>query len=468
MPPKWKPTAASTRIFDALPTLAADTFLTDDEMVVKMNIGITRDALNAALGPATKAKVTHDDAGRYWRKTYMINRELRCVYFVPTVQGRARALEMYPDGTEPPFPKVAAAFQLKRRASAGPPRKPSKTTARSGEKRPTSARPRMHTTPGEKVTRVDPVDDAELLVPDEDVVDLDEVAPVPRPVTRQDLSALEQRAEDAFAARDHAEAARDAGVAAHEALRDRQDAVFARNAIDSARLMLLSLSREANALSAERAARQRDIDRLRAESSQEKELWKIDCERRAAARLDEERRRLEEGFRTNTSVLHRQLDAKKTECDGLKKKLAEADLELLGLRRFQRLNLESRVEFLPDAAPPGSDYEGASLWQEAHAVAAFLSRICGPVYTRKQQKVLMLISEHAWSKKDRGRGEIGIVAADFYHREYRRIQGIFSAGRLLEQMDVHLRGNYETSEAFRRLERTWLLDLGEELTSPYR
>ena len=226
MPPKWKPTAASTRIFDALPTLAADTLLTDDEMVVKMNIGITRDALNAALGPTTKAKVTHDDAGRYWRKTYMINRELRCVYFVPTVQGRARALEMYPDGTEPPFPKVAAAFQLKRRASAGPPRKPSKTTARSGEKRPTSARPRMHTTPGEKVMRVDPVDDAERLVPDEDVVDLDDIAPAPpppRPVTRRSFADLEERAEDAFATRDHAVAALDASVAAYAALRDGQD-----------------------------------------------------------------------------------------------------------------------------------------------------------------------------------------------------------------------------------------------------
>ncbi|CAH0368696.1 unnamed protein product [Pelagomonas calceolata] len=243
MPRVWKPAADDQHIFDALPMPEGDVFLSDDELLMEMDGVATRAALNAALGPTARTRVTFDAEGRYWRKSYEIDKEPRCIYFLPA---------------------------CKRKQPPRAPRKPSKTTARSGEKRPTSARPRMYTTPGEKVTRVDPVDDAELLVPDEDVVDLDEVAPVPRPVTRRDLMALEQRAEDALAACDRAEAARAAAVAAHAELRDRQDAVFARSATDSARLMLLSLDREANALSAERAARRRDVDRLRAKFSQEK------------------------------------------------------------------------------------------------------------------------------------------------------------------------------------------------------
>ncbi|CAH0372593.1 unnamed protein product [Pelagomonas calceolata] len=178
MPRVWKPAADDQHIFDALPMPEGDVFLSDDELLMEMDGVATRAALNAALGPTARTRVTFDAEGRYWRKSYEIDKEPRCIYFLPAVQNRARALEEYPDGVEPPFPRPEEKFQCKRKQPPRAPRKPSKTTARSGEKRPTSARPRMYTTPGEKVTRVDPVDDAELLVPDEDVVDLDEVAPL--------------------------------------------------------------------------------------------------------------------------------------------------------------------------------------------------------------------------------------------------------------------------------------------------
>ncbi|CAH0368303.1 unnamed protein product [Pelagomonas calceolata] len=423
MPRVWKPAADDQHIFDALPMPEGDVFLSDDELLMEMDGVATRAALNAALGPTARTRVTFDAEGRYWRKSYEIDKEPRCIYFLPAVQN-ARALEEYPDGVEPPFPRPEEKFQCKRKQPPRAPRKPSKTTARSGEKRPTSARPRMYTTPGEKVTRVDPVDDAELLVPDEDVVDLDEVAPVPRPVTRRDLMALEQRAEDALAACDRAEAARAAAVAAHAELRDRQDAVFARSATDSARLMLLSLDREANALSAERAARRRDVDRLRAKFSQEKELWKIDCERRAAARLDEERRRLEEGFRTNTRELQRQLDAQRTEVADLKKKQSQLNLELYGLRRLRGAWLGSRVAYLPEEPPPDSDFEGESLWPVVHAVGDFLSRICGGTLKRKQQKCLLPAPP-----------------------------GDFLSSRTLKTMDVEMTGTTLRASAMRARER---------------
>ncbi|CAH0368898.1 unnamed protein product [Pelagomonas calceolata] len=418
MPRVWKPAADDQHIFDALPMPEGDVFLSDDELLMEMDGVATRAALNAALGPTARTRVTFDAEGRYWRKSYEIDKEPRCIYFLPAVQNRARALEEYPDGVEPPFPRPEEKFQCKRKQPPRAPRKPSKTTARSGEKRPTSARPRMYTTPGEKVTRVDPVDDAELLVPDEDVVDLDEVAP---------------------------------------------DAVFARSATDSARLMLLSLDREANALSAERAARRRDVDRLRAKFSQEKELWKIDCERRAAARLDEERRRLEEGFRTNTRELQRQLDAQRTEVADLKKKQSQLNLELYGLRRLRGAWLGSRVAYLPEEPPPDSDFEGESLWPVVHAVGDFLSRICGGTLKRKQQKCLRLLADYAWCQHSRGRGEIGLVRAHFACAEYRRLQEIFSPAELLKTMDVEMTGNYAASEAMRARERAALVALGETL-----
>ncbi|CAH0368320.1 unnamed protein product [Pelagomonas calceolata] len=147
MPRVWKPAADDQHIFDALPMPEGDVFLSDDELLMEMDGVATRAALNAALGPTARTRVTFDAEGRYWRKSYEIDKEPRCIYFLPAVQNRARALEEYPDGVEPPFPRPEEKFQ-------------------------------MYTTPGEKVTRVDPVDDAELLVPDEDVVDLDEVAPL--------------------------------------------------------------------------------------------------------------------------------------------------------------------------------------------------------------------------------------------------------------------------------------------------
>lgn len=226
MPRVWKRAEADKPIFDALPTLARDTFLSDDELLVKMGGVTTRATLNAALGPTARGKVTFDADGRYWRKVYKIDEEPRCIYFVPAVQNRALALETYPVDVEPPFPRPEAKFQCKRKQPPKAPRKPASTTAQSGEKRPTAARPRMDTTPGEKVVRVEPVDDAERLVPDDTVVDLDDIAPAPpppRPVTRRNLTVLEERAEDAQATRDHAVAALDACVAAYAALHDGQE-----------------------------------------------------------------------------------------------------------------------------------------------------------------------------------------------------------------------------------------------------
>ncbi|CAH0368309.1 unnamed protein product [Pelagomonas calceolata] len=461
MPRVWKPAADDQHIFDALPMPEGDVFLSDDELLMEMDGVATRAALNAALGPTARTRVTFDAEGRYWRKSYEIDKEPRCIYFLPAVQNRARALEEYPDGVEPPFPRPEEKFQCKRKQPPRAPRKPSKTTARSGEKRPTSARPRMYTTPGEKVTRVDPVDDAELLVPDEDVVDLDEVAPVPRPVTRRDLMALEQRAEDALAACDRAEAARAAAVAAHAELRDRQDAVFARSATDSAskRRSLWTARRTRSP----RRERHDGATLIALEPNFHKRHGKWTSERRAAARLDEERRRLEEGFRTNTRELQRQLDAQRTEVADLKKKQSQLNLELYGLRRLRGAWLGSRVAYLPEEPPPDSDFEGESLWPVVHAVGDFLSRICGGTLKRKQQKCLRLLADYAWCQHSRGRGEIGLVRAHFACAEYRRLQEIFSPAELLKTMDVEMTGNYAASEAMRARERAALVALGETL-----
>ncbi|CAH0372395.1 unnamed protein product [Pelagomonas calceolata] len=393
MPRVWKPAADDQHIFDALPMPEGDVFLSDDELLMEMDGVATRAALNAALGPTARTRVTFDAEGRYWRKSYEIDKEPRCIYFLPAVQNRARALEEYPDGVEPPFPRPEEKFQCKRKQPPRAPRKPSKTTARSGEKRPTSARPRMYTTPGEKVTR----------------------GGSDRTQWREERHRLGN--------------------------------------------LCFSLDREANALSAERAARRRDVDRLRAKFSQEKELWKIDCERRAAARLDEERRRLEEGFRTNTRELQRQLDAQRTEVADLKKKQSQLNLELYGLRRLRGAWLGSRVAYLPEEPPPDSDFEGESLWPVVHAVGDFLSRICGGTLKRKQQKCLRLLADYAWCQHSRGRGEIGLVRAHFACAEYRRLQEIFSP----KTMDVEMTGNYAASEAMRARERAALVALGETL-----
>ena len=149
------------------------------------------------------------------------------------------------------------------------------------------------------------------------------------------------------------------------------------------------------------------------------------------------------------------------------------------LRRQARdADADHAVLPLPDERPDEATYQGPSkeggkkepvvdVWGDVRKLAAALRRICGARHSLKQQKVLMLLAKFAWPRRAndasaRGRGTPGIVEAHFACVEYRRLQRIFSAGRLLKAMDVNLIGNYSMSEHLRQHEKQALQEVGVE------